>query len=509
MKYILIFFTIIVSIGLYTATLKGKAGNFSHIEELSKESVSGTAFESSHERATYATTLTLLKEKSFALPKPLADFSTPDVGYYKGKFYSYFPPGISVLIAPFYSLGEEYNLGQLAAYAVMPIFAIGSLIMIIVICMHVFKTPLWAALFSAFTFGFATTSWNYSITIYQHIVQVFIMLTCFYLVWLYKKKIGPQILWGVLFWLLVGISPFFDYPNPILLFPLMVYFLISSIEIKSSEKNYRFSINLALFITPIMLVAMIILHGYYNQKVFGSYRRLSNNLPRYEIKNLQKLVKNETSFVSNKETAKLLRTFQEDRIIFGGSELMYADDKGFLFYSPILAIGIIGMLAVAGQLTIELSILIALFVINLFLYASFSDPWGGWAYGPRYLIPSMAVLSIFGGLWISNKPRIYKRFIALVFIIYSSAISVLGALTTNQVPPKVEGVYLKIKYNFLLNWDYLLQDRSSSYVYNTYFSQNNSLFHYSLALYAVIMVMFVLILFLFPYLVKDENKSKH
>ena len=143
------------------------------------------------------------------------------------------------------------------------------------------------------------------------------------------------------------------------------------------------------------------------------------------------------------------------------------------------------------KINLEYGVLLGLIGVNLFLYSSWGDPWGGWAFGPRYLIPSMAILSLFIGIFLHEiKYKWTARIVAYIFFVYSSAVSLLGTLTTNAVPPKVEADFLHMQYNFLRNYFYFKKGESSSFVYNNFLSGSVSLSEYFLIIYGVFVTCF-------------------
>ena len=102
-------------------------------------------------------------------------------------------------------------------------------------------------------------------------------------------------------------------------------------------------------------------------------------------------------------------------------------------------------------------------------YGMFGDPWGGWAFGGRYLIPAaaMACVLIAPALTkFARRPLFVLPFFALSF--YSLYIATLGAVSTTLVPPKVEVDAMPdpIPYTYQRNIDLLNSGVSSSLVYN-------------------------------------------
>src|SRR5438105_2097142 len=104
----------IVSLCLYTLTLKGVYGNPPATSIKNNLDKTSRPFELSPERDRYILILSLAENRSFALSKTLADAAYPDDGYYNGRFYIYFAPGISLFALPFYFIGEIFHVAQVA-----------------------------------------------------------------------------------------------------------------------------------------------------------------------------------------------------------------------------------------------------------------------------------------------------------------------------------------------------------------------------------------------------------
>jgi len=114
--------------------------------------------------------------------------------------------------------------------------------------------------------------------------------------------------------------------------------------------------------------------------------------------------------------------------------------------------------------------------LNIITYTMWGDPWGGWAFGARYLIPGYAILSIYLSILISNIKSEYLLTPILILYLYSSYVNTAGVLTTNSIPPKVQVLNLEAqsgkeeKYNYLRNLDLLFIGKSKSFVFNEYFN---------------------------------------
>ncbi len=506
---------ILLCAGLYGATLRGVKGNIG-VDQGNRLTSQGEPFESSHERAPYALLLSIDENHSINLTQKLANFGSPDVGFYQGKFFILFPPGISLLIYPLYEYGKSVGMSQLFAYATISLFGLGNIFMLYVISLQIFRMPRWAGMLTGLLFAFGTTSWSYAITIYQHIPTTFFVLLGFYAAWRYKQRQQFHPLWGMVVWACYGIGVFIDFPSVFLMAPVMLYFLVNSIGIEQRKEGNRISFNLAFIISSFIFFSLMGGHGYYNKVAFGDWKKFGQSFTRYEgeekfqarLDRQQAEASAAAALASSSGTlvqkptaaSNPFSVFKESKIVNGVTTLTIADDKGIFYYSPVLLIGLFGILFFRKKLQQEHYFLISIIIVNLVLYASFADPWGGWAYGPRYLIPSMSILSLFTVLtlvWF-KKYSFAARLAFFPLFLASSAIALLGVITTNVVPPSVEGIALGLPYNYVANIFYLLKGVTGSFVYNNYFWTQFTLSEYVAILYGIVVVIAIFITFIMP-----------
>ena len=138
--------------------------------------------------------------------------------------------------------------------------------------------------------------------------------------------------------------------------------------------------------------------------------------------------------------------------------------------------------------------------MNTLLYSMFGDPWGGWSYGARYLIPASGILAI-GIAPVLDRFKKNYFFIPVFFLLagYSFYINTLGAYTTSSIPPKVEAVNLEtpIPYTYEYNFQLLeKQNLSSSLFYNLYFSKAISSKDY-IAIFSGVLMTTLIIIYIF------------
>lgn len=502
-------FVFFVGIILYTLTLRGVYGN--PPGESIKNNLDQTTkpFELSPERDRYVLILSLAENKSFALSKVLANAAYPDTGYYQGRIYIFFAPGISLLALPFYFLGKFFHIAQVASYFSIALFASMTLVFLFKIARNIFTLPIWASLATPLIFAFGSTSWSYAITLYQHHVTTFFSIASFYAVWKFKQQKKYSWLLGFFIWTNYALAILIDYPNAILLLPVMLYFFFSSLKLIRNYATITISLRKSFLLTSIFFIIITGIHGYYNQKNFGSWKNLSGSLTDYKaiVENDLLNKKNGHQQIKKIQNAKQpVSFFKEENVTHGLYILFFSDERGIFYYSPIFIFAIFGIFYAIQNLDIEKSILLASAAVNIFLYSSFGDPWGGWAYGSRYLIPTMAILSIFISLFLTKyEKNAYIKLTAFILFIYSTAVSLLGALTTNALPPKVEADPLNIPHTYLHNMRFLQNGASSSFIYNTFLSYHISLLNFYIILYEILLGLAVIVFFIIPSIKTYEN----
>ncbi len=508
MKNLIILVTLfIVGSFFYLLTLKGVPGNPTPLAIKENLSKATKPLELSPERGRYILVYSLAENKSFALSNELGEVAAPDVGVHGGKYYIYFGPGVSILALPLYLIGKNYNFAQVFTFSTIAIFASLNLLVIYLIARNIFRLPTWASLLASFLFGFGSTAWSYAITLYQHQVTTFFILSSFYAIWKYRQGKKHEWLWALYVWTVIGYSIFVDYPNAILMLPVMLFFLISSFLINIGSQKVKIVWRSSYLITSIAFISIMFIHGYYNYVHFGDWKKLSAEIEGYKQIQKEKLLisksrEEKIKTLANKKSVSGF--FKEENMPRGLAILLFSRDRGIFLYAPIFILAILGIIALAPKSSAEIISFLFFIAVNIFLYSSWGDPWGGWAYGPRYLIPSMAILSIFVCAWLTKAKRLLlSKISTLILFAYSSFIALLGALTTSQVPPKVEADFLKMKYNFLLNWDYFIDGKSGSFIFNEFAAKYLTLQKYFLAIYIPLLLIVFYLLFIAP---KFEKK---
>lgn len=545
---IAVIFLVLFSATLYTLTLRGAQGNPNPLNTQFESVGDFKPMELSPERGRFAHVLALGEYGTYALTPELVNLAYPDVGYYKDKFYSFFAPGVSYMAVPFYNLGKLFDLSQVFTFALVSLVSIGAMIFMFLITRQIFKLPLWASISAPILFAFGSSAWSYAITLYQHHFTVFFFMTGFYAAWAYGRNTKWSWVWGFIPWICYAAAFTVDYPNLLFLFPMMIYYFWKAWDVHQGEEVWRISFRISFVFLSIGFLIITAWHLNFNATNFGGWQKMAGTLTSYrkpEVKpvvignststptstlnitttsSLSAVISTETfligsttatttNFITSANTGSssaitskeknAIAFFSEKRLPYGAYILLVSAERGLLVFWPIFIFAIAGIYEAFKQHKAEVSALIGGISANMFLYFSWGDPWGGWAFGPRYMILSISILSLFV-VYSMAKGGLQRRIEIFILFIYSSLIGLIGALTTNAVPPMIEAIPLGADYTFFRNISFFMDGKSGSFFYNTYANLHMSLQEYGLIIYLALISIVAIIFFVLP-IFKHDN----
>lgn len=475
-KYFQLSITLLITSLILATSLRGIAGNFTELNASNEKWISGP-LELSPERGRFALLVSIIENKSLFFSDPIARFALPDLGYKNGHYVSLFAPGVSYLVAPGYLLGRIFSMSQVGTFAMIAIFSVINMLLIWLVSKYIGVNSV-SATIAGLVFIFATPAFTYGVTLYQHHISTLLILLSIYILlrWNNIKSL-------CVIWFLCAASIPIDYPNLFLMFPIGIYALGRIVYIKSQGYNLDINVRLTGILTFIGFVLPIIFFCWFNKASYNNPFQFSGtvagvraidesgkpaaptatnpqDVERYINPNVQK-----KSAVGFFKTRDLLNGFYIHLI---------SSDRGVLYFAPVILLGIFGAAILYQKKQSILPVLVGIIGANLFLYSMWGDPWGGWAFGSRYLIPSYAIMAILLGVFLSKFRRnILVIGIFSILFLYSSAVNTLGALTSSANPPQAEVLALEKqsgmvqKYTYERNWDYLMAGNSKSFVFQT------------------------------------------
>lgn len=482
-------------VGLASISIRGQAGNPTPEEIFQDLRSEGKPFENSPERGRYALTMAIVDNRSTSLTKEMAKFVVPDLGYKDGKFVSLFAPGVSYLVAPIYKFGQSLGYAQVSTFSLSTVFALLNTLLVFLITRRL-KMSRPPAIVAALTFLFGSTAWVYAGTLYQHHMTTFLLLCAVYVLASPVRR-TTSFLVGVI----AGLSFFIEYPNLLFFAPLVLFTLAKHLNVSTVSARVKVSFDPIAVLGIIGFVLAMVPTLLYNKEAYGSYAQLAGTVQ--SIRDID-LDPNKVDSGA-KSAAGFFQLYNMPRSM---EVLLTSQDRGILWFSPVYILSVLGIVGLwKTDKTRSLLLLGPLFAIFL-LYGTWGDPWGGWAYGSRYLIPAFALLAVFLGVSLERYGR--KMWFIPLFLVaasYSVWVSLLGALTTIQVPPSVETEsalrYPKVIY--LHSYEMIKTGKSGSFLFNTYIKNYVSLENFMwLVLAAALTVIFgYYVWYVFQ---KNENK---
>jgi len=496
-------------------TVSGDYGNPSETDINTNYWLSEGPFETSPERSRFALTYSLIENRDLKFSLPLAKFATPDLGYKNGEYVSLFAPGVSIISIPGYLIGKELNMSQLGVFLTISLFAILNTLLIAELARKMGSNEL-SAKISSLLFLFATPAFAYATILYQHHISVFLILLSLYSLFKFGESLN---LASVMFIFAVGITV--DYPNALLMAPIVIYSITRLLKRRIiDQKVLQIQFNCIKLFAVVTVLPPLLLFLLFNKVSYGSPYQLSGTVSRVvEIANdkpifydIEENIQIEEDELDNLREKTAVSFFETRRIINGLSVHMFSPDRGIIFYAPVTILGLFGMFILGRKKNI--SVFWAILGVNVILYSMWGDPWGGWAFGSRYLIPSYAILSIFIPFALE---KIKKNGLALILVLtlitYSVAVNALGATTLVANPPKIEAQSLSAAsgkdepYTFQRNIDLLLVNESKSFVYNRFLNNGIFVWEYYYVLTILIVVGFILSISYLTLFMKDNHST--
>lgn len=505
-KILLLILSIFTAAIFLAAATRGNIGNPIYYQT-EKDTRVGSPYETTNSTSRFALTEAIATNGTFYLDADQARFAAPDVTELNGKYLSIFTPGVSLLGVPFYIIGQQFSLPQLFSYATVGLFGLINFYLVYKLA-YKFGANMWASLFSGFAFLFGTNALGYSQTFTQHHMSTTVILAGLLLA-TQKKSFLTYLLFGIVF----GVGILVDIPNAILMAPAALYLGFQAFQFKRTDSKLSLSLKMSVFGLLVGLIPFVMLFGWYNKQTTGNSFVASQFMGRVEKFDTSENAKNVTTLETSKASKNRGSSMPFDtRLQLSGSyTLLLSNERAWLFYSPIVLVGIIGLYYAykkrAAQTLAALAITTV--VLNIVLYSMFGDPWGGWTFGPRYLIPAAAILCATIGVVLTQLKRNYIVLAAITILaIYSVYINVVGVTTTNAIPPKGEAENLEtpLPYTYEYNFQMLEKNQSSALVYNKYLSNSMTSYDY-VYLYTVLLLVFGLSLLTASQLGRKEKLS--
>lgn len=440
-------------------------------------------FELSPERGRFALLYSLLEDKSFQFSTPIAQFASPDVAFSNGHFVSLFAPALSLLTMPGYIAGKSLGIAQVGTYAVISFFAVLNVFLIKSIAQRM-GASLLASTIAGLLFLFGTPAFAYAVSLYQHHVSAFLILSSLYVLHRWRNLFSLTYVWFA-----CAVSVVLDNPNFFFMFPIGLYGLGRILSFETVKDVVRIQFKPLGILTCLIMIFPMAGFAYINYKSYGNPFQLAGTTANASIilkeqgaqdVDVADLRVSEPKDIVDEEedesvSSVALGFFKTRNIRNGLYTHLISLDRGTLIYAPIAIFGVFGLFLYKEKSDNFVQLLLAVAGTVLVVYSMWGDPYGGWAFGSRYMIPAYAIASIGLAFFLT---RFRKNIVILLIVLgiagYSTFVNTVGALTTNRIPPKVQVLSLeeqtgrRQRYTFTRGMEMLNENRSKSFVFGNY-----------------------------------------
>lgn len=490
-------FATILMVTVLFLTARGFLGNPTSLTINSEQWKDEGPLELSPERGRFALMYSLVEDKSFQFSVPLAQFASPDIAIANGKFVSIFAPALSFIIMPGYMLGKSLGAAQVGSYLIISFFALLNVLLIWAISKKLGSYSL-ASLLSGLVFLFGSPAFAYGVSLYQHHVSTFLILSCIYVLQRWKNAFSLLYIWFI-----CAFSVVLDNPNFFFMMPIGIYALTRLVLFENLKRKYVIKIKLRAVLTLFIMALPLASFMYINYKSYGNPFQLAGTAanadsilskqlnPEADLSN-EPIVDKVDDENDEKKTA--LGFFKTRNLPNGLYIHLFSPDRGTLVYAPLMFLGLWGLLSLEEKKHGELKkLILAVVLMVLTVYSLWGDPYGGWAFGSRYMIPAYALLSIGLSVFLSRwRHNILMMSFCLFLALYSVYVNSIGALTTNRIPPKVQVLHLEEisgipqPYTYQRGIDMLENNRSKSFVFQTWASAEMTAWQYAWVVMGII-----------------------
>ena len=336
---------------------------------------------------------------------PLSDLAcSGDISFARGHFHPNKPPGSSFVAVPSYWLLENVerwtghrpddwrllvvNAWLCSAFSVGLISAAGCLLFFR-LTKILLDDRLAPAFWCTLIFAFGTLFFPFATLLFDHNLTAIFLLASFYLIFTRDEAHASWSLY--LSGLAAGLAAITNYVAAAAVVILGIYLIL---KIRHSSLVIRHSIAFALgLLGPFLAIC------FYNQVCYGSPFALSNDFQNPLFKD---------------DGPTFLGMFGIPRLDYAIA-LLFSPFRGLFFGAPVLAMSVIGWWKMRARWPAEAWLAAAMFGLFFLVNISFFGWHGGFASGPRYLIPALPFLALPMALGLVKFPR-FGAALALISI---------------------------------------------------------------------------------------------
>ncbi len=317
-----------------------------------------------------------------------------DLIKYKNHYYPAYPPGYSLLAAPFYGGLQIINFAYTKVFGPMngqismflesfvlelpSILALAGMTVLIYLLLCQYQTDKRISAATAWALPFTTFLLGYLPSAFFHLPAAFFLLLGFYLL-ISSKNSVPSKNRSLFIGLTFGMVALTEYVPALCFIPFGLYFFFKT---RSFSKSF---IVLAGFCAGLLAL------GIYNKLLFGSPLTFGESL----------------AATANREGTNYGISFSGNPLVsLYGNYLSRL--KGLLTNAPLAIFGLLGIFLLAKQKRVGGALAFIFIIIVSLVYAFWHDWGGGWSLGPRFYTSIVAFFFLGVGVLIDRyRKNIY------------------------------------------------------------------------------------------------------
>ena len=316
--------------------------------------------------------------------------NTGDRAYYKGHYYIDKPPGASFLTIPVYAVFKLFfgmpdtklklHILEFMIIAFSSVLFSALLVVLMYKISRFFLKKESQRMLITIIFGLGTMIFTYSTIYYQYAISTFFAFLCFYLILKMKQENKFSNKNFFIAGLCGGFAIICEYSTSIVILACIIMIL----ALKKWKQLIPFLLGFSITISLLLV---------YNYSIFGNIFDTSYN--HMDKKIVSEIV---TDYRPGLIPPQFIKTdfmpffsLAKFKIIL---RLLFYPFRGLFFYSPILALSLVGLFYMYKKHKLEAS-LISFIFISFLIYNSQIWDWGaGSSFGPRYLYVVVPFLSL-------------------------------------------------------------------------------------------------------------------
>ncbi len=341
------------------------------------------AFKSNDERALFSGTDSFVKRGDFTVNQIYWDYTHVGMLTTAGDMVPNYEPAQMITAIPFYLWGRA--LGA----AVQGVMFFGAVVMaasvaLVYLCMVELDYGRRASALAAFVYAFATMAWPYSRTFFREPLTTLAYLLAVYGLLRYRAAVRRRLLWPAVTGAALGLA-LTTKQISVALIPSLLLLAVPCGRNRPGTARAKIGAVLAALV-PLGII--LLLSRLYTISTLGGVQLFARDIVDYTT-NPQ---------LSQSVPIRMLRA------LVG---LTISPYKGFLWYSPVLLLGLLGAIPFTRRRLWEGLAFLALVGVHLLGYSRYNYWSGGVAWGSRYMLPVVPFLVMLAApvwAWLTERP---------------------------------------------------------------------------------------------------------